>query len=41
MLIIFQYVNYRYLILFSNKVIKGTDEKIIMSNYTFANEISN
>ncbi len=40
MLIIFQYVNYRYLLLFSNKAIKGIDQ-IMLGNQTYTIEINN
>lgn len=41
MLIIFQYVNYRYLLLFSKKAIKGIDDQIILGNQTYTIEINN
>lgn len=41
MLIIFQYVNYRYLLLFSNKAIKGIDDQIMLGNQTYTIEINN
>jgi hypothetical protein len=41
MLIIFQYVNYRYLLLFSKKAIIGIDDQIILGNQTYTIEINN